>query len=253
MSLEGSREIKLEHVSKTFVDKKNVSYPVLRDINLEVGKQEFLVLLGAGRTGKTVLLELISGLDTDYEGTISFAGGRLETKDMGIVFQKYALFPWKTVLENVAMNQKFRGMGKEERTAKAKGYLKLVGLEGFENHYPHQISGGMKQRTAIARAFAGESDIMLLDEPFGALDAQTRWQMEEELLRIWEEKKRTVIFVTNNIEEAIYLGDRIVLLEGSPAEIKKEYIPDMKRPRSYTDPRFLKLRNEIADDFALVL
>ncbi len=253
MPMESNTKIKISHVSKLFMNKKGEPHRVLQDINLEVKENEFLVLLGAGKAGKSVLLDLILGLDTDYEGEITFSDGNLETKDLGIVFQKYALFPWKTVLENVEMNQKFRGMDRTQRLEKAKGYLKLVGLEGFEHHYPNQISGGMKQRVAIARAFASESDILLMDEPFGALDAQTRYQMEEEILRLWEEEKRTVVFVTNNIEEAIYLGDRIVLLEGNPSTITKEYIPHMDRPRKYTDREFLKLRNEIADDFTLVL
>ena len=253
MSVERNVKINISHLSKEFVSNKGEHHKVLHDINLAVKENEFLVLLGAGKSGKSVLLDLILGLDQDYKGNIEFADGQLTTKDLGVVFQKYALFPWKTVLENVEMNQKFRGMAKEERIEKARGYLKLVGLEGFEHHYPRQISGGMKQRVAIARAFASESDILLMDEPFGALDAQTRYQMEEEILRLWEEEKRTVVFVTNNIEEAIYLGDRIVLLEGEPSTITKEYIPAMKRPRNYTDKEFLALRNEIANDFALVL
>ena len=253
MFVERNTKIKISHVSKKFVNKKKECFKVLQDINLEVKENEFLVLLGAGKSGKSVLLEMILGLDKDYEGAIIISDGTRETKDFGIVFQKYALFPWKTVLENVEMNQKFRGMGKAERLEKAKGYLELVGLKDFADHYPRQISGGMKQRVAIARALAGESDILLMDEPFGALDAQTRYQMEEEILKIWEEERRTVIFVTNNIEEAVYLGDRIILLEGEPATIVKEYIPQMYRPRNYTDKEFLRLRNEIAGDFALVL
>lgn len=253
MSMERDVKISISHLFKKFSGGRGESHTVLHDINLKVKENEFLVLLGAGRSGKSVLLDLILGLDPDYEGTIEFSDGKRTAKDLGVVFQKYALFPWKTVLENVEMNQKFRGMKKEERLEKARGYLELVGLKGFENHYPGQISGGMKQRVAIARAFASESDILLMDEPFGALDAQTRYQMEEEILRLWEEEKRTIIFVTNNIEEAIYLGDRIVLLEGAPSTITKEYIPAMKRPRKYTDRDFLALRNEIAGDFTLVL
>lgn len=253
MSVERNTKIKISHVSKEFVDNKKNRHRVLQDINLEVKENEFLVLLGAGKSGKSVLLEMILGLDKDYKGTIEFSGGNRETKDFGIVFQKYALFPWKTVLENVEMNQKFRGMEKEERLEKARGYLELVGLKDFEDHYPRQISGGMKQRVAIARALASESDILLMDEPFGALDAQTRYQMEGEILRIWGEERRTVIFVTNNIEEAVYLGDRIILLGGEPAAVAKEYIPQINRPRNYTDKEFLRLRNEIADDFELVL
>ena len=253
MSMERPVKIKLSHISKTFVGDKGDRLEVLKDIDIEVRENEFLVLLGAGKSGKTVLLDIITGLDNEYEGKVEFTDGKRTTKDLGIVFQKYALFPWKTVLQNVEMNQKFRGTGKEERLKKAMEYIELVGLKGFENHYPNQISGGMKQRVAIARAFASESDILVMDEPFGALDAQTRYQMEEELLRLWEDEKRTVIFVTNNIEEAVYLGDRILLLDGSPSSITKEYIPDMERPRKYTQEDFMKLRNKIADDFELVL
>lgn len=253
MSMEPGAKIKIKDLSKTFSDKQHRLIPVLDHINMEIAQNEFLVLLGPGKSGKTVFFDILMGLDQEYEGSIEFSDGARQTKDLGIVFQKYALFPWKTVLQNVEMNQKFRGMGKRERFEKAMEYLHLVGLQGFENHYPSQISGGMKQRVAIARAFASESDILLMDEPFGALDAQTRYQMESEILRLWEEEKRTVIFVTNHIEEAVYLGDRIILLGGSPSTIRKEYKPTMKRPRSYTDKAFLALRNEIAGDFELVL
>lgn len=252
MPMEGRAKITLDHVSKSFVDRKGTAHPVLRDVNLEVRDKEFLVLLGAGKSGKTVLLDLIMGLDPAYEGEIRFADGKLEPKDFGVVFQKYVLFPWKTVMENVEMNQKYRGMNRAGRREKAMHYLRLVGLEGFEHHYPSQISGGMKQRVGIARAFAGEADILLMDEPFGALDAQTRYQMEAELLRIWEEERRTVVFVTNNIEEAVYLGDRIILLEDADGE-QKVYTPELSRPRSYTSEAFLSLRNQIAEDFPLVL
>lgn len=179
--------------------------------------------------------------------------GRPPMGDLGVVFQRYALFPWKTVMGNVEINQKFKGKSKAERQAAAQKYIELVGLQGFENSLPKQLSGGMQQRVGIARAYASESDIMLLDEPFGALDAQTRYSMEDEILRIWEKDRRTVIFVTNNVEEAIYLGDRIILLGGHPTGVKKEYVPDLPRPRNYTDPAFLKLRNEIVANTDLVL
>lgn len=252
MPMENRTKITLQNITKTFTDKKHGTHTVLDHVNMEVKENEFLVLLGAGKSGKSLLLDIILGLDKDYEGTVTFADGDLKPKDFGVVFQKYALFPWKTVLENVEMNQKFRGMDKAQRLEKARHYLKLVGLEGFENHYPNQISGGMKQRVGIARAFAGEADILLMDEPFGALDAQTRYQMEEEVLRMWQQERRTLIFVTNNIEEAVYLGDRILLLGGPQGEMKS-YVPNLPRPRSYTDRSFLELRNQIANDFALVL
>ena len=193
-------KIVIKNLSKTFASKKN-SVEVLKDINLTVKENEFLVILGPGQCGKTVLLNILAELDEQTSGTVEFADGR----------------------------------------------------PGFEKALPKQLSGGMKQRVGIARAYASESDIMLMDEPFGALDAQTRYSMEDEILKIWEKNKRTVIFVTNNVEEAIYLGDRIILLGGHPTSVKKEYIPEMPRPRNYTDQAFLRLRNEIVADTDLSL
>ena len=245
-------KIKIKDVSKTFY-LKDKTVEVLKDVSLDVKENEFLVLLGPGQCGKTVLLNIIADLDKPTGGEIEFSGGRPKMGDLGIVFQKYALFPWKTVMGNVEMSPKLKGVGKAKRRANAQKYIELVGLQGFENSLPKQLSGGMKQRVGIARAYASESDILLMDEPFGALDAQTRYQMEAEILKIWEQKKRTVIFVTNNIEEAIYLGDRIILLGGHPTCVKKEYIPDFPRPRNYTDAAFLKLRGEIAGNTDLSL
>lgn len=245
-------KIKIKDVSKTFY-LKDKTVEVLKDVSLDVKENEFLVLLGPGQCGKTVLLNIIANLDKPTGGEIEFSGDRPKMGDLGIVFQKYALFPWKTVMGNVEMSPKLKGVGKAERRANAQKYIELVGLQGFENSLPKQLSGGMKQRVGIARAYASESDILLMDEPFGALDAQTRYQMEAEILKIWEQKKRTVIFVTNNIEEAIYLGDRIILLGGQPTCVKKEYIPDFPRPRNYTDAAFLKLRGEIAGNTDLSL
>lgn len=242
----------IKDLAKTFYLKSETK-EVLKDINITVKENEFLVLLGPGQCGKTVLLNILAGLDAPTGGEITFMNGRPPMGDLGVVFQRYALFPWKTVMGNVEINQKFKGKSKAERQAAAQKYIELVGLQGFENSLPKQLSGGMQQRVGIARAYASESDIMLLDEPFGALDAQTRYSMEDEILRIWEKDRRTVIFVTNNVEEAIYLGDRIILLGGHPTGVKKEYVPDLPRPRNYTDPAFLKLRNEIVANTDLVL
>lgn len=242
----------IKDLPKTFYLKSETK-EVLKDINITVKENEFLVLLGPGQCGKTVLLNILAGLDAPTGGEITFVNGRPPMGDLGVVFQRYALFPWKTVMGNVEINQKFKGKSKAERQAAAQKYIELVGLQGFENSLPKQLSGGMQQRVGIARAYASESDIMLLDEPFGALDAQTRYSMEDEILRIWEKDRRTVIFVTNNVEEAIYLGDRIILLGGHPTGVKKEYVPDLPRPRNYTDPAFLKLRNEIVANTDLVL
>jgi len=245
-------KIIIRNLSKTFYLKDKTA-EVLKNINIDVKENEFLVLLGPGQCGKTVLLNILADLDKQTEGKVEFTDGRPKMGDLGIVFQKYALFPWKTVMGNVEMNQKLKGTNKETRQKSAQEYIDLVGLQGFEKALPQQLSGGMKQRVGIARAYASESDIMLMDEPFGALDAQTRYSMEDEILKIWEKKKRTVIFVTNNVEEAIYLGDRIILLGGSPTSVKNEYVPDMARPRNYTDTPFLKLRNEIIANMDLAL
>ena len=236
-------KISLKHISKTFYLKDRM-VEVLKDITFDVKENEFLVLLGPGQCGKTVMLNIMADLEKQTSGEIEFDGGRPAMGDLGVVFQKYALFPWKTVMGNVEMNQKLKGVDKETRRAKAQEYINLVGLQGFEASLPKQLSGGMKQRVGIARAYASESDIMLMDEPFGALDAQTRYQMEDEIIKIWEKNKRTIVFVTNNVEEAVYLGDRILLLASRPSYIKKEYIVDLPRPRSQTDRAFLELRNE---------
>ena len=181
------------------------------------------------------------------EGTIMVNGKRVTEPgpERGVVFQNITLFPWLTTMGNVEYGMKTAKVPKKERRERAQKYINLVGLQGFEQSYPIQLSGGMKQRVGIARAYSIEPEVMLMDEPFGALDAQTRYLMQEELQRIWQAEKRTVIFVTNNIEEAIYLADRILVLSNCPATIKKEYKIDLPRPRKYTSPEFLALRKEI--------
>jgi len=173
--------------------------------------------------------------------------------DVGVVFQRVALMPWQTVLENVGFGPRMEGVAKSQWREKAGHYIQLVGLEGFENAYPHQLSGGMKQRVGIARAYCTDADILLMDEPFGQLDAQTRYQMQNEILRMWEQERRTVVFVTNNIEEAVYLGDRIVVLSACPATVRQIYSPKLARPRDYMDEQFLSLRAAITADTDLAL
>ena len=225
---EAKRKLKIKNLSKE---------NVLEDISFDVYENEFLVILGPGQCGKTTLLNMMA----EQEEETSF------------VFQRYGLFDWKNVLDNVAAPLKYKGVDKKTRNEAAEKYIDLVGLSGFEKSYPMQLSGGMKQRVGIARAYAAGNDVILMDEPFSALDAQTRYQMQDEILSIRNKEKATIVFVTNNIEEAITLGDRILLFSSKPGRIVKEYIPDIERPRSHTSKEFMKLRNDISDNMDLVL
>ena len=247
-------KLKLEHISQSYIVNNQV-FDAAVDVSMEVRDSEFLVILGPGRCGKTILLNMIAGLEKPVAGRILLDGEEVNGSDarVGMVFQKRALMPWKTVMENVEFGPKIKGMAKGPRREIAQKYIKLVGLEGFEKSYPDQLSGGMKQRVSIARAYANNPEILLMDEPFGALDAQTRYAMEEEVQRIWETEKRTVVFVTNNIEEALYLADRIVLLSNCPAHVKAVYDVNLPRPRNTIDPEFLRLRREISDNTDLAL
>lgn len=252
----GQEKVRLhiESLSKEFQGKDG-SALVVDNVSLDVYDNEFLVLLGPGHCGKTVFLNIMAGLEKPSSGKIFLDGEPLRGNDprIGMVFQKWSLLPWKTVMENTEIGPKFRGVDKATRRAKAQEYLNLVGLQGFENAYPSQLSGGMKQRVGIARAYTNDPEILIMDEPFGALDAQTRYAMEEEVIKIWQKEKRTVIFVTNNIEEAVYLGDRIVLFSERPARIKEIYKNDLPRPRDMVSPEFMKLRGTISDNSDLAL
>lgn len=254
-----TRKVKIscENIRKIFIQKGVQQVHVLEDISLDVYENEFLVILGPGQSGKSTLLRIIAGLETPTEGKIFLDDKPIEGPgpDRGLVFQSYMLFAWRTVMGNVEMGPKLTGIPKEERRKISQHYIDLVGLTGFEKHYPHQLSGGMKQRVGIARAYANKPEVMLLDEPFGQLDAQTRLFMEKETERIWQTEKRTVIFVTNNIDEALILADRIITLDGKlPGQMgTKVYDVDLDRPREPTDMEFLKLRQEITEASELVL
>ncbi|ENZ06526.1 NitT/TauT family ABC transporter ATP-binding protein [[Clostridium] clostridioforme 90A8] len=230
-------------------------FTAIKDVSFDVNDGEFLVILGPGRCGKTVLLNIIAGLEQQTGGTVVYNGREWKgvNPEISMVFQKLALMPFKTVMENVELGLKFRGMSKGQRRELAQHYIELVGLKGFEKSYPTQLSGGMKQRVGIARAYAADPKLLIMDEPFGQLDAQTRYQMQEEILRIWEKEKRTVIFVTNNIEEACYLGDRIILLSDRPATVKEVYPISIPRPRDMVSEEFLKLRTVISDNTDLAI
>lgn len=238
--------LQADHVAKTFFSNKGDT-DAIEDITIDVRENEFLVLLGPGQCGKTTFLNIVAGLVKPTSGTIRLDGKEITGTDrrIAMVFQKTGLYEWKTAMENAELGLKYRKVSKEERRKVAQKYLDLVGLHGFENAYPHALSGGMKQRVGIARAYTAGPEILLMDEPFGALDAQTRYAMEEEILRIWETERRTVIFVTNNIEEAVTLGDRVVQFTERPARVKRIYdLSGLKRPRSHVSEEFLRVRQE---------
>ena len=222
-------KISLRGVGKQFVVRPTREQPnavtldALTDIDLDVAPGEFLTLLGPSGSGKTTLLDLLGGLSRPSYGQVLVDGEEVTGPglDRGIVFQQYALFPWRTALTNVTFGLEQQGLTKTERVAKAREYLSLVGLSGFEDRYPHELSGGMKQRVAIARSLAYEPDVLLMDEPFAALDAQTREQLQDELLRIWRTTGATVVFITHSIEEAIYLGQRVAVLTSRPGRVKE--------------------------------
>ncbi len=247
-----------EHINKTFQSgdkKKPIEHHVVDDLSLSIYENEFVVLFGPGECGKTTTLNILAGLDTADSGTVYQHGTPVLKPgiERGVVYQSISLFPWLTVMGNVEFGPKSRNVDKKTRRAYAQELINLVGLQGFENSYPNSLSGGMRQRVGIARAYANDPEVLFMDEPFGALDAQTRYLMQEEILKIYEHQKRTVVFVTNNIEEAVYLADRIILMKSCPTSVKKEYIIDIPRPREYTSKDFLRIRQEITKQMDKVL
>lgn len=240
-------KIKVRDVEKVFLTSKGESKIALTQVNLEVKTGEFLCLLGPSGCGKSTLLNLIAGFDKPTAGEITIDGEPVKNPDPRYItiFQDYGLFPWRTVLENVEYGLELKGIPAAERKAIASRYIELVGLSKFAGSYPRELSGGMKQRVAIARALAVEPEILFMDEPFGALDAITRMKMQEEIVRIWQEKRCTVIFVTHDIDEAIYLADRIVIMSSSPGRIKSIVTVPLGRPRDRTGYDFGRIREEI--------
>lgn len=222
----------------------------LDHINLEVRTGEFVCIVGPSGCGKSTLLHLIAGLQAHTSGQVLVDGHPVQGPgtDRILIFQEHGLFPWLTVAENVEFGMKMKGMRKAERTEKMRHYLRLVHLANFEKSYIHQLSGGMRQRVAIARALATEPDVLLMDEPFAALDAQTRDLLHDELERIWSDTGRTIIFVTHNVREAVRLGDRVVLLTFRPGRVKNEFPVLLPRPRSLEDPQVALAARDVLDE-----
>lgn len=240
--------ISIKNLNKKFIiDKEEVS--ILENINLDIKQGEFISIIGSSGCGKSTLLRIIAGLDNDYEGTVVMDGESILKPSLkrGVVFQEHRLFPWLTVSDNISFGLKNKSS--EEKQDIVKQHLELVGLKGFENAYPSQLSGGMSQRVSIARALANDPEVLLMDEPFGALDALTRIQMQEECLKIWKTKKLTIIFITHDIDEAIYLGDKVVIMSQRPGKIKKVIPIEIGRPRERDSYDFSEIRKPIYKEF----
>jgi len=244
------RKIELSDISLSYRAQPGERLLALDNINLQVRTGEFACIVGPSGCGKSTLLHLIAGLHSPTAGQVLIDGKPVggPGTDRILIFQEHGLFPWLTVGQNVEFGMKMKRIPKAERTEKVQHYLRLVHLAKFEKSYIHQLSGGMRQRVAIARALATEPDVLLMDEPFAALDAQTRDLLHDELERIWSDMGRTIIFVTHNVREAVRLGDRVVLLTFRPGRVKSEFAVDLPRPRSLEDPQVALAAREVLDE-----
>lgn len=221
----------------------------LKGLDLDVRENEFICIVGPSGCGKSTFLRMAAGLEPVSEGEILYRGQPVKTprREVGMVFQEYSLLPWRTVEDNVALGLEFAGTGREERRKVAREYLELVDLAAFARAMPHELSGGMRQRVAIARALANRPDVLLMDEPFGALDAHTRILLQRELLRIWQHHKTTILFVTHGVDEAVYLADRVVVMSARPGTVRAVVPVDIPRPRHRGDPKYARLTASILE------
>ena len=242
-------EIVVSGVTKRF-EKKEGSFLALDEVNLKIDKNEFICVVGPSGCGKTTLMNIIAGLYPPSTGTVKVRGEVVTSpgKGKGVVFQQYALYPWLTVEKNVAFGLKMKGVGKEEREEIARKYIHIVGLDKFAKSYPKELSGGMKQRVAIARAYATNPEVLLMDEPFGALDAQTRAQLQENLLNTWQQEKKTCFFITHDVEEAVLLSTKIIIMSAGPGHVREIIDVGLGYPRNQETkltPEFNELKNEL--------
>jgi len=249
-----SNSLTLENISKRFPARpgSDVQLQVLADIQLDIAPGEFISIVGASGCGKSTLLRLILGLDEEFDGRILLNGAPINGTglDRGIVFQDHRLFPWLSVEQNVAVGLKNAPLTAAQKRSTVREHIELVGLTDFTDSYPHQISGGMAQRVAIARGLVNRPSILLLDEPLGALDALTRARLQGELQDIWAKEKITMILVTHDVDEAVFLGDRVVVMQPNPGRIRRILDVDLERPRNRSDSRFIALRDDVLSDFA---
>ena len=239
--------VTIRNLGKAFPKEDGTMTQALEGVNLDIRDEEFICLVGPSGCGKTTLLRIIAGLETATTGSVIVDGRAVTGPDpkRGMVIQEYSLFPWRRVVDNVAFGLEMRGVGKEERRKTADHYIEMVGLSQFRDAYPYELSGGMRQRVAIARALANDPDVLLMDEPFGALDAQTRNRMQKELLSLWEKTKKTIVFVTHSVDEAVYLSDRIVVLAPRPGTVRESITIPWPRPRDRTSAEFAEVRRRV--------
>ncbi len=241
---DGRAKVAVRRLSKVYADRAGLAIPVLQDIDLDIAAGEFLCIVGPSGCGKTTFIRIIDGLVPPSTGDVLIDGKAVSEPgpDRAFVFQSDLLYPWRTVLDNIAFGLEIRGISQTERHTRARALAELVGLTRFESHYPHELSGGMRQRVNLARALAVDPAILLMDEPFASLDAQTREVMQQELLKIWTAARKTVIFITHQIDEAVYLADRVVVFSARPTAIKAEIPIEIPRPRTLAvkrTPQFL--------------
>ncbi len=241
-------EIKIEHVHKSFVNPDGSKITALKDVNLTIKPGSFVSLIGPSGCGKTTLLRAIAGLHIAEEGAIYLDGEKITRPgvDRGCAFQQANLFPWLNIKNNIAFGLKARGIYKENK-AEVESFIEAVGLQGFEHSYPHQVSGGMNQRAALARALVGHPKVLLLDEPLGALDAFTRMNMQDMVLDLWKKHNMTMVMVTHDVDEAIYMSDQIVVMSARPAKVEKVIDIELSRPRSRGQDEFMNYRKEILE------
>ncbi len=245
----GSPRIVARGLRKEFVDiSRQAQVVALSSIDLDIGEDEFLTILGPSGCGKSTLLNIIAGFEHATDGEVRLDGQTIRDPgpDRGVVFQEYALFPWLNVVQNIEFGLRERGVPKAERKVRVTRQISAVGLDGFEDRFPQELSGGMRQRVALARVLVNDPKILLMDEPFAALDAQTRTIMQTELLRVWSAERRTALFVTHNIEEAVLLGDRLVVMTARPGRIKEIVNVKLPRPRDVTSAEFNEIRRYVA-------
>jgi ABC-type nitrate/sulfonate/bicarbonate transport system ATPase subunit len=241
--------VHINDVSKSFVTERGLVVSALEKANLEIYRGEFVCIVGPSGCGKSTLLRIISGLERSDTGQTTYNDRRLEQphRDVGMVFQEYSVLPWRTVLDNVCLGLEFLREKKATRVEIAMHYLGLVGMARFAEAFPYELSGGMRQRVAIARALATDPQVLLMDEPFGALDAHTRILMQKELLRIWRETQKTVILVTHSVDEAVYLADRIVVMTARPGKIREVIDVGLEHPRDRSNPKYARMTAKILD------